>query len=246
MKKKLCLIFLAIVCAIAILPISAFAQTYTMSGTDMHISLDDTVWYVFTRDNILNNPELDEFGLTSAQMQEVFDENEAYMDAVLVYDDGDFVELFVRKRALDADVVNLTNYSHSDVMDLAEELAEIHDTQQYTVYENQFKYARLEYEDSGYYICEYVTVVNADNYTLTFQSYTPFEEWEYEEITNIVDSVRFDVDPTMKEPKNDSGSIVLERTLIGAGVGALSGALGAIARKKKKKKSEENNPVENF
>ena len=210
----------------------------------MSISVDDTVWYVFTRDNIKNNSELEELGITYEAMYEILHNNEAYMDAILYYENGEYTELFVRKRALDTGIANLSNYKDSEVLELAKELAKKQGANTYSVYENQYKFAKLEYVDSnfGYYICEFVTCVNKDNYTFTFQSTAQFTDEEYAEIENVVDSVKFDIDTSIKEKKSSSiAESVIEKTIGGAVIGGVVGAVIAITNKKKKKASETDN-----
>lgn len=240
--KRTMSIFLSIVLYFsALLPITTYAETYNLGGTDMSISVDDTTWYVFTRDNIKNNSELEELGITYDAMHDILHKNEAYMDAILYYEDGEYVELFVRKRALDTGIANLSNYKNSEVLELAKELAKKQGAEKYSVYESQYKFARSEYIDSnyGYYICEYVTIVNTDNYTLTFQSTSQFTDEEYAEIENIVDSVKFDVDTSIKEKKSSSiAESVLEKAIGGAVIGGIVGAVIAITNKKKKKTAE--------
>lgn len=240
--KRTMSIFLSIVLYFsALLPITTYAETYNLGGTDMSISVDDTVWYVFTRDNIKNNSELEELGITYDAMRDILHKNEAYMDAILYYEDGENVEFFVRKRALDTGIANLSNYKNSEVLELAKKLAKKQGAEKYSVYESQYKFARSEYIDSnyGYYICEYVTIVNKDNYTLTFQSTSQFTDEEYAEIENIVDSVKFDVDTSIKEKKTSSfAESVLEKTIGGAVIGGIVGAVIAITNKKKKKSTE--------
>lgn len=242
MKRNIC-ILLSIILGITIfLPITTYAETYNLEDTDMSISVDDTVWYVFTRDNIKNNSELEDLGITYDTMHDVLHNNEAYMDAILYYEDGEYVEFFVRKRALDTGVANLSNYKNSEVLDLAKGLAKKQGAEKYSVYENQYKFARLEYIDLGYHLCEFYTVVNKDNYTLTFQSTSQFTDEEYAEIENIVDSVRFDVDTSIKEKKTTSiAESVVEKTIGGAVIGGVVGAIIAITNKKKKKSSKTNN-----
>ena len=58
MKRNICMLLTVILCLVALFPVTASAKTYTLSDTDMQISIDDTYWYVFTRDNIKDNPEL--------------------------------------------------------------------------------------------------------------------------------------------------------------------------------------------
>ena len=244
MKRTMRILLSIILCFSALLPIITYAEAYNLGGTDMSISVDDTVWYVFTRDNIKNNSELEELGITYEAMYEILRNNEAYMDAILYYENGEYTELFVRKRALDTGIANLSNYKNSEVLELAKELAKKQGAEKYSVYESQYKFARSEYIDSnyGYYICEYVTIVNKDNYTLTFQSTSQFTDEEYAEIENIVDSVKFDVDTSIKEKKSTSFSErVLQKTIGGAVIGGVVGAVIAITNKKKKKASETDN-----
>ena len=244
MKRIMSVLLSAILCVSAFLPITTYAETYNLGGTDMSISVDDTVWYVFTRDNIKNNSELDELGITYEAMYDILHNNEAYMDAILYYEDGEYTEFFIRKRALDTGIANLSNYKDSEVLELAKELAKKQGANTYSVYENQYKFAKLEYVDSnlGYYICEFVTCVNKDNYTFTFQSTSQFTDEEYAEIENIVDSVKFDIDTSIKEKKSSSiAESVIEKTIGGAVIGGVVGAVIAITNKKKKKASETDN-----
>ena len=39
-----------------IIPINVWATTFDLKDTDMSITIDEDIWYVFTPDNILNNP----------------------------------------------------------------------------------------------------------------------------------------------------------------------------------------------
>lgn len=212
----------------------------------MSIRVDDSSWYVFTRDNIKNNSELDELGFSYDSMYNILYNNEAYMDAVLLYDDGDFLELFVRKKAIDSGMANLSNYNEKQVLELAKILAIRQNAEEYSIYENQYKFAKLEYIDSnlGYYICEFVTVVNKDNYTFTFQSTSPFVDSEYDEMESIIDSIQFDIDTTLKEKKNNfSEDNVVKITICGAIIGGVVGLIMNITNKKNtiKKKNESSN-----
>lgn len=235
MKRNFFLILSVILCVALFLPVTTYAQAYQMSDTDMTITVNDTEWYVFTRDNIKDNPELAELGVSYEDMHSILYDNEAYMDAILFYEDGGYIEFFVRKRPLDTGLVNLSNYTDSEVATFAKEIAKNQNTDNYGVYENTYKFAKLEYFDAtyNYYVCEYITVVNKDDYTLTFQSETEFTEWEYEEIKRIVDSIQFDVDTSLKEK---SGSTSLIARVIGGGVaGGIAGLIIGLKNKKKKK-----------
>ena len=240
----MCILLSVVLCIVAFLPTAAHAETYTLSETDITLSVDDTKWLVFTRDNIKDNPQLEQLGLSYDAVNDLLIENDAYMDAVLYHQSGDFAELFVRKKALDTGVANLSNYDDDEVLELAEELAKRQGAEDYSVYKNQYKFAKLEYIDSklGYYICEYATIVNKDNYTLTFQSTVPFTILEYEEIETIVNSVSFDVDESLKEKKPTPISFyAMILTGVGTVIGGVVGAVIAIANKKKKARKEIDN-----
>lgn len=242
MKRYFKVLTTVLLCLAMLCPVSADALTYQLSDTDISLQVDDTKWYIFTRDNIRDNPELEELGISYDTIHDILHNNSAYMDAIMFYEDGDYVELFVRKKAIDSGVANLSNYKDEEVLEFAEEVAKKQKAEDFSVYENDYKFARLEYLDStlNYYICEYVTLVNKDNYTLTFQSTSPFVDSEYDEIKRIVDSIRFDVDPSLKEAKKPSvWSSVIPRALGGALAGGIAGGIVALINKKKSKKNTE-------
>ena len=210
----------------------------------MSVFVDDTVWYVFTRDNIKDNPELEELGISYDQMHSILYDNYVYMDAFVIYENGGFVELFIRKKALDTEVVNLANYSNEQVLELAELLAEKQGAEVYSVYENQYKFVKLEYVDSnyGYYVCEFATIINKDNYTLTFQSDAQFTEREYEEMEGIVDSVVFEIEESLVQTETASflGGL-LEDGVVGflsSGIVVLIAGMIGKAKKKRSKEAE--------
>lgn len=114
--------------AMMILPISVYATTFDLKDTDMHITIDEEFWYVFTPDNIKNNPELEELGISYDYMVETFEENEAYLDAALFFaDSDDYIEIFVNKKEVQ-DVKNMTNYSEEDWNLFGEAIAEEENT----------------------------------------------------------------------------------------------------------------------
>lgn len=239
MKRLLCILLSIMMCGMVFVPVGAYATAFSVYGTDMTIDVDDSEWYVFTRDNIRDNPELQELGISEEYMENVFEENDAYMDAILFFEDGSFVELFIKMKSVDTGIANLSNYDDDEVTEIAEDLAEEHDIEDYSVYKTRYKFVKLESYDKkyGYYLCEFFTVVNKDGYTLTFQSATPFTDAEYEEIEDMVSSIRFDVDESLKEPNPFFNSVVT-RTLAGAAVGGVVG--GGIALFSKKKKKAQN------
>jgi hypothetical protein len=171
-------------------------------------------------------------------MEDVFQENHAYMDAVLFFEDGEFLELFIKKKSVDTGLANMSNYDDDEILEMAKDLAEEHGIKTYDLFKSRYKFIKLESYDRtyGYYLCEFFTVVNKDGYTLTFQSDRAYTDALYEEIEDMIDSIRFDVDESLKEP-NPFFNTVVTRTLAGAAVGGVAG-LGIALFNKKKKKSE--------
>ncbi|MBE6642612.1 MAG: hypothetical protein E7615_03030 [Ruminococcaceae bacterium] len=244
MKKSIRILILAFTVFVMMLPLTVSAKTYKLDGTDMTVELDDSMWYVFTRDNIENNAELDELGITYDSMHSILYDNDAYMDSILFFDDGEFLEMLVRKNATDSGVANLSNYTDEEVADFAKELGKRLGIDDYSVYKSEYKFARIDYYDSkaGYYLCEFVTVVNKDVYTFTFQSMTEITEQEYNIIEDIVDNIEFDVDTSLKEKKNASlFDGVWKNALVGAVAGGCAGAVLGLIKKKKKNNNDNNN-----
>ncbi len=242
--KRITLVLLsAILFTMLIVPAPAYARTYDLSDTDMSISIDDTEWYVFTRDNIDNNPELEEVGVSVEQMREVFNINDAYLDAFVIYTGGGFLELIVVKKEGNFGVANLSSYSDEDVMELAEEVSGLQEIEDYSVYKkNGYKFVKLETVSTAsdnitYNLCEYFTVVNKDIYSFKFQSVSQFDEEDYRRIEEIVGSIRFDVDNSLKEDVKRSVSVgkVALWAIVGAiGGGAIGGIIGFAVDKKRK------------
>ena len=65
--KKILLVMVLLV----LFPLNVFATTFELDDIDMDITFDENVWYVFTPDNILNNPELDELGISYEVLQRI-------------------------------------------------------------------------------------------------------------------------------------------------------------------------------
>ena len=251
MKRMVFALLSVILCILVVAPVTAYAATYGISDTDITVTVDDTQWYVFTRDNLENNPEMEEVGVSVQQMRSVFDLNDAYMDAFVSYNDGDYIELFVIKRVVDVGAANLSNYTDEEVLDLGKVISEEKDVDDYSVYQNEYKFVKLISRDKGpdnntYYLCEYITIVNRDVYILKFQSLSEFGAAKSAQIKSIVDSVKFNVDTSIKEDaKRDSDKSVLIGTLVGAAGGAAIGGIFGLINKalsRKKKKPDTNAP----
>lgn len=194
MKKKCFSVAAILMCFLMIMPTMVSAQTYAVEGTDLSITIDDTAWYILTRDNIENNAELADLGIAYESIHDFMYSNDVYMDAVAVYDDT-YVELFLRKVEGDGGM-NLSEFSDDEVLETIEAMAEQCGSTEYGIYQTAYKFSKMEYSQAEFHIMEYITIVNGDTYTLGFQSNAPFGDWAYEEMDRIVDSVAFKIETT--------------------------------------------------
>ena len=226
MKRRI-IILLSVLVLCLTFPLSAYAKAYSVSETDISISVDDASWYVFTRDNLQNNSELEELGISGDYLRDFFADNMVYMNALLLYEDGDYLELLVRKNVTDGGIANLSNYSDTDVMEIAKEIASAKDIENSSVYKNQYKFIELDFFDTScnFYVHQFMTIVNRDFYAITFQSPTSITKEEQEEIKHIVDSISFDIDTSIKEPQTSYFSDAIKEKFI---TGAISGGIVAI------------------
>ena len=208
MKKVLLFVFLMLI------PTLGYATTFELKNTDMDITIDESEWYVFTPDNILDNPELEELGLTYEYMLESFQNNQAYLDAILFYyDSEDYIELFVRKVALE-DIGNLVNYDDAFIEQLGQALAD-EQMANYEIYRTNYPFVLLDYQDQGFYLQEYYTIVNGNGYTITVQKPEAFSSEDKARVEKIVDSVSFDVDLSLKEPNSKETNKEVNYIIIG-------------------------------
>ncbi|MBQ8626654.1 MAG: hypothetical protein IJ419_10890 [Agathobacter sp.] len=195
MIKRIISILLAIICIIALTPIKAQATTFNLENTDMCIYMDEEMWYVFTRENIKDNPELSELGITHDKIETFFQENDAYMYAMLIYNDGKYIEMFVRKQSVETDIVNLATYQDIEVVEFAQGIASNRNVDKYYICNTDYKYINLEYqnESNKNYIWEFVTIINQEEYSITFGSNKQFNSNEYSEMESIIGSISFKV-----------------------------------------------------
>lgn len=228
MKKIVMFILLMV-----ILPLNVLATDFSLNDTDMQITFDESEWYVFTPDNILDNPELEELGISYDYMVDTFEENGAYLDAILFFSNSDdYIEVFVRKARIE-DVINLNNYDKSEIEELGKALAEEQGAD-YEVYQNDYSFVKLEYQDMGFYLNEYVTVINGDGYSITAQKPYEFVNEDELRVKELIDSIEFDVDESLKEPSRVDWYKIFRYAIIGACSGALIVAIFVTMRKNKK------------
>lgn len=200
---------------IMLLPISVHAEIYDLSNTDVSIQLDDEYWYVFTRDNIKNNPYLADVGGSYDEFNQLFLNNNVYMAATVYYDDGESLELFIRKTPSSSSIKNLSDQSYEEAMEIVHTMEKELNLETCSLYINKYKFVRSEYTREEEYIFDFLTIVNNECYTFRFCSTTPLDNIVEEEMITIVDSIYFDI---------DSNGIDYKKIIVKGIVGAIGGA----------------------
>ena len=232
-KKLLYTLFLILF----IFPLMVDAKSYSISDTDITVELDEKVWYVFTRDNIENNSELDELEISYDDIYNIMYDNNIYLDAVLHYDDGDYIEFKVAKIKNDK-MNNLTNFAKEHLIEAAEHVCNEYDFDEYDIYQNNYNYVILEKNEKDLHIITYVTIVNGYSYLIVFETPEEFMNEEIWDVKNIVNDIEFNIDESLTDDviennKFDWGTLI-ERGVSGAIVGGITGLIVEKIYKKKK------------
>lgn len=246
MKRSFCLILSVVLCVALLFPVTTHAQTDPVLSTDMHISIDSFVWTVYTRVVAFGDFGIGEPEIPHEKIYNFLKENNLYLYASKSDPGGEHTEFLIRKTPIDTGLANLSNYKNRQVLSLARELARKNGIEAYSIYTSQYKFVKLEYydADAALYLCKFITIVNKDNYTFTFQSSAPFTEQEHIEIQKIMDSVAFDIDPSIQEDSvllfldNAPELATIGTVIISVGsvlIGTMIGVIILIVRKKKKK-----------
>ena len=201
MKKRILIIITFVL--LSLLPLGVYAEEFKINETDISIEFDTNEWNVFTRDNIENNPNLDKLGIDYNTLNKTMNDNYIYLDAIFLNNNNN-LEFIIRKTKADS-IINFSNYTDDDILDIAKGLADKQNSNNYDIYKNNYKYAYLDYIDKGYYLVEYYTVVNGDSYTITVQKTSLINSNEREQIKNIIETIKFDVDEALEEENLETG-----------------------------------------
>ena len=235
--KKVLRVLIILLLAIVVSPV--MAKEFTITDTDIKVNLDDSKWYVFTRDNIKDNKQLKEFGISEDYMNNTFTNGNIYLDAIKFKSNTEIIELFVMKKPVEK-IKNMSKYSDKELQDAAKEIAKNEYTSDYKIYKTDYKYVYTKYSDSGKQIMDYYTVINGYGYTIKLQSDKSFTQDDQSEMENIIKNVSFNVDKTLKESSKGMNKI-WQDALIGAIVGGLGGATYTLVNKKKKTNNDNKN-----
>lgn len=212
---------------ILFMPLVVNAATIDVPSANMSFSLKDD-WYVFTRDNLEENTDLEELEITATEMNDYLLEYDLYVDAFT--DDYDFFVFMTETE----NVGSLPDYYDFELEDFATDIMNTYGADSYEIYDNDYKFVKIEYFESDYYVIDYYTIIDNQYYILSIQKLEEFTDEERDMMKDIVDSVQFD----NYEAEDNKEMVVVA---IGMGLVIVLGiAALIISRVKDKNESKEN------
>lgn len=226
---------------IIIFPIFVFGMEYQDSSINLTINVDN--YLVFTRNNIKDNANLKEFGITEEYMQDNMSKNSIYFD--IVPDDFSHEILIIIPEEKDM-INNLSNVPESFLNELGEKLAKEVGLDKSEVYKNKYTYLVREYSDNikGYNIINYCTIVNGRGYNFQLQKKDEITQEEKDTLKKIIDSADIKIldeykdesEDVMKAMTGDKKGFdwkkVITRTIIGGVIGGIGGLILGFINKK--------------
>ena len=176
-----------------LMPLTIKAEEYDVGSANMKITFPDE-WYVFTRENIENNSNLENIEVTAEYMNKFFESNSAYIDAI-----KSNLE-FVLRTSEEVDFASLSDYPDEKIEEIASDMGAINQTKDYKVYNGKYRYVLFNSKSGDYYINVYATVINSKWYTFTAQKKSEFTSEEATEIRKIIDSIEYTIVEKEAEP----------------------------------------------
>lgn len=171
--------------AILFMPLVVSADTIDVDSADLSLEIPDS-WYIFTRDNLDNNPDLEELELTEDYVMDYFLEYSIYVNAF----DADYD--FYAYMSYTEDVGSLPDYYDFELEEVATDLMNQYGASSYEIYDNDYKYIRIEYTSNDYYIIDYYTIIDDQSYIFSIQKIAELTNEDRDLMEDIVDSIHFD------------------------------------------------------
>lgn len=227
---------------IFLFPIFVFAKEYEVKDVDVKLSIDDD-WYVFTRENLDDNNDLENFGVTKEYLTNLMNNNNIYIDAI---PHGGGLEFFLVIPKKDMETNDMDSYSDNALEPTIASFKEKFNTDKCSIYKSKHKYIRVDYYDSNlkYYIINYYTIVDGKGYNFQLQKKSPINEEEMANLQKTIDTIEIGKVEEKNNTSNETSTTkgfdykkILTKGVIGAVVGAIIGGLSVlitlIVKKKK-------------
>lgn len=222
--------FLITILMVLLIPLSIKAEEYDVKSANMKITFPDN-WYVFTRENVEGNKNLENIEVTSEYMNKFFNSNSAYIDAI-----KSDIE-FVLRTSENVDFASLSDFPDEKVEEIATDMGAINKTKDYKVYTNKYKYVVFNSKSGDYYINVYSTVINSKWYTFTIQKKSEFTAEEINDSKKIIDSIDYTIVevPTKEEETKNTEEYNLKLIIPCAVIAFVIIVCGVITLKKRGK-----------
>lgn len=176
---------LLIVVMFLIIPTGVFAKTYEVENSGFKITFDEQIWDVFASGEPFDAELLKKYDWDNETMQSYL--KYYYMYIAAVYDGEELFDFSARTspERVDYEVTNYEAFGSS----VAREMG----TDDYEIYENNYKFVKLEYYDlnDNQYFISYHILINSQYYMFTAQKVSEFTEDEKLEIKEVIDSIVF-------------------------------------------------------
>lgn len=214
MNRYLCSLILA-----ALIPLSGYAadrdtrDIYQLDALDMSVEMPSD-YVVFTRDISAEDPNLDAYGLSKADMETLMEERSIYLNA---WDEDINFEIIVTMTDSSLDDFNL--YGNTELNTLASSLKAGYAgssaaVSSFDIYQHeQAKFIRIYFNQPGDYgtvfSLQYYTVYNNQAINIAMHAYSGTIDSSRELILKrIVDSVHFGTDPVKMPPAEETEPFV--------------------------------------
>ena len=223
--------------AILFFPFYIFAKEVNISDVNMKFNIDDD-YIVLTRDNLNDNNDLKNLGISDDYMKDTMERNNIYAD--ILSKDISF-EILIVVPNIKLSFYDLSSASDSMQNDLKSELEKKTKAEISSIYKGKRDYIVIDYfdENTDYYIVNYYTIVNARGYNIQLQKKTEITDEEKDELKKLVDNIDIE---TIANNETSNGGLTIKNIIIGAVIGAAVGVITySINMVIKKKKINENN-----
>ena len=181
-------------------PVMIMAKEYEVPSIKTKLDISDE-YIVLTRENLKDNGNLKELGITKEYIENVMKDSDLYY--VITKKDVPF-ELFIAVPEKQLEFDNLKNIDNEKLKDIENSLSKKTESEVISIYNNDYKFIVVDYfdKDTNYYIVNYYTVVNAHGYNFQFQKKTKITDIEKIELRKIIDSVN--IESSEITPNKDS------------------------------------------
>lgn len=218
MKKLMGFLF------ITLFPIFIFAKELEITDLNIKLEVNDN-YITLTRDNLIDNRDLDKLGITTENMEQLMINNNIYFD--IIKSDISY-EIIVVVPKTNVSIKNLTNEDDLFLDNLRKELVKQTDAEISNIYKNNYNFVMVDYydKDTGYYIVNYYTVINSRGYNFQLQKKSKITDSDKNELKEIIDSVKFKVIEEKKEEiKEEKEEFNYMNLVYGAILGLMAGVI---------------------